>query len=164
MKVVFAAGEVRCLVFVLALSKDFAINLQLLVVRGIRKTLPAIVGGLYTLLAVRRLGGRHGVGHLAGVRRQVADPGPLRRASGEPAVVGHHEGLHRDDPEKLYPACSALRKQIAATAANLASIEEDIARVHDELAARRSSHSSEDRRAADEARKGHSGPRNRAQV
>ena len=42
--------------------------------------------------------------------------------------------------------------RVRPTAANLASIEEEIARVHDELAARRSSHSSEYRRAADEAR------------
>ena len=58
------------------------------------------------------------------------------------------------DPSELIRHAGALRKQIAVTAGDLARIEEEIARVHDELAARGSSHSSEYQRTAEEARKG----------
>jgi SSS family solute:Na+ symporter len=47
-KVVSLLVKFGALVFVLALSKDFAINLQLLGGVWILQTLPAIVGGLYT--------------------------------------------------------------------------------------------------------------------
>jgi solute:Na+ symporter, SSS family len=47
-KVVSLVVKFGALVFVLALSKDFAINLQLLGGVWILQTLPAIVGGLYT--------------------------------------------------------------------------------------------------------------------
>ena len=59
----------------------------------------------------------------------------------------------RPDLAELIQRAEALRRQIAATAARLASIEDDIARVHDEIAAHRSSRSSEYRHAAEEARK-----------
>jgi SSS family solute:Na+ symporter len=47
-KVVSLVVKFGALIFVLALSKDFAINLQLLGGVWILQTLPAIVGGLYT--------------------------------------------------------------------------------------------------------------------
>jgi hypothetical protein len=58
------------------------------------------------------------------------------------------------DPSYLIEHAASLRKQIAVTAGDLARIEEEIVRVHDELAARGSSHSGEYRRAADKARQG----------
>jgi hypothetical protein len=58
------------------------------------------------------------------------------------------------DPGDLLKHAAALRRQIAVTAGDLARIEEKVARVHDELAAGRSSHSDEYRRAADKAREG----------
>ena len=78
-KVVSLLVKFGALVFVLALSKDFAINLQLLGGVWILQTMPgdrdrpvhaldAPVG------AVRRVGGRHGLRHLARVRRRLSRP------------------------------------------------------------------------------------------
>lgn len=49
---------------------------------------------------------------------------------------------------------AALRERLAVTAANLAATEDEVARVHDALAALRPSRSGEYRRVADEARQG----------
>ena len=46
-----------------------------------------------------------------------------------------------------------LRARIAASAGDLARTEEEMARVHDELAVRRAGHSAEYQRIADEARR-----------
>ena len=98
-KLVSLVVKLGALVFVLALSKSFAINLQLLGGVWILQTLPAIVVGLYTRWLHRTalligLGRRHGLRHLAGVRRRVTDPVPLRWAAGDVPRDGD-EGLHR---------------------------------------------------------------------
>ena len=89
------------LVFVLLLDKQNAINFQLLGGIWILQTFPTIVlGPLHPVAApvgaARRLGGRHGLRHLAGVeRRQPARRHrPLRWLAG--ADAGHRPaGLHR---------------------------------------------------------------------
>ena len=99
-KIVSLLVKFGALVFVLALSKDFAINLQLLGGVWILQTLPAIVVGLYTgwfhrwALLVGWAAGM-ALGHLAGVRRRVADPGALRRSAGPHPGRRDHQGLHR---------------------------------------------------------------------
>ena len=81
------------LVFVLALSKDFAINLQLLGGVWILQTLPAIVIGLYTrwmhrwaLFAGWAVGMAYGTWLAYGVPRRATRI-PLRRPAGE--LPGH---------------------------------------------------------------------------
>lgn len=69
--------------------------------------------------------------------------------------VAHSErDLQRQppDPGDLIERAATLRNQIAAAIADLASTEEAIARMHDELAARYPRQSGEHLRAADEAR------------
>ena len=110
-KLVSLLVKFGALVFVLALSKDFAINLQLLGGVWILQTLPAIVVGLYTrwfhrwaLLAGWAAG--MALGHLAGLRRRVAHPGPLRWAAG--GVPGHRD--HRStSPSSPSPSTSWSR-------------------------------------------------------
>ena len=90
------------LVFVLAFSKQYAINLQLLGGVWILQTLPAIVDrSLHAMVppmgAAHRLGGRHGLRHLARVRRDDAGrPGlALRRPAGAVPRLRDDQGLHR---------------------------------------------------------------------
>ena len=75
-------------IFVLALSRSFAINLQLLGGRVDPADVPGDRGrALHAVVppvgAARRLGGRDGLRHLAGLRRHVTGPGALRQSADE---------------------------------------------------------------------------------
>ncbi len=84
---------------------------------------------------------------------------PEQAETDRESVMSDRELAHqpRDPGQPVVPSpvehAKALRKQLAATAAELARTEEQVAGVHDELAARDPDKASSYRRVADEARK-----------
>jgi solute:Na+ symporter, SSS family len=98
-KLVSLVVKLGALIFVLALSKSFAINLQLLGGVWILPDLPGDRGrALHPVVpqmgGAARLGGRHGLRHLGRLRHQVPDPESLRQPARE-VPVHRHLGLHR---------------------------------------------------------------------